>query len=165
VYRLTANPDFIIRLDDGTYIPRGHRWWDDYEAWVNEGNLPEPAEPVPTLASLQAELRTRATSLRWTYETGGIEVDGVRVGTALDDQNRISTVLTAGELGDIEEVDFKAASGWVRLSLAQIQAIAGAITAHVQACFSAERAHHEAIDALGDLEAAAGYDVTVGWPA
>ena len=165
MYRLTDDPDFVICLDDGTCIPRGHRWWDDYEAWMSEGNVPEPAKPVPTLESLQADLRARATSLRWTHETGGIEVDGVRVGTGLDDQNRISTVLTAGELGDIVEVDFKAASGWVRLSLEQIQAIAGAITAHVQACFSAERTHHEAIDTLGDLSAAEEYDVTTGWPA
>lgn len=164
MYQLTENPDCIIRMADGACIPRGHRWFDEFESWVAQGNTPEPAQPSPTLESERADLRARATALRWVHETGGIEVEGVQVATGLDDQNRISTVLTAGQLGDIAEVDFKAASGWVLLSLSQIQTIAGAITSHVQACFSAERAHHEAIDALPDLAAAQAYDVTVGWP-
>ena len=44
----------------------------------------------------------------------------------------------------------------------QIAGIAAAIAHHVQACFTAERVHHEAIDALDDLT---DYDVTAGWPA
>lgn len=36
--------------------------------------------------------------------------------------------------------------------------------AHVQACFTAERLHHEAINALTDIADAQGYDVTSGWP-
>lgn len=165
MYQLTGDDDLVVRLGDGAIIPRGHRWWDDYEAWLADANLPLPARPPATLESLKAELRAAATEQRWLHETGGIEVAGIHVATALDDQNRIATVLTAGQLGDISDVDFKAASGWVRLSLAQIQAIAGAITAHVQACFSAERAHHEAIDSLADVGAAEAYDVTAGWPA
>ena len=26
-YQLTANPDTVIRLDDGATVPRGHRFW------------------------------------------------------------------------------------------------------------------------------------------
>ena len=43
MYRLTTNPDQIIRLDDGANIPRGHLWWDDYEAWLAAGNAPQRA--------------------------------------------------------------------------------------------------------------------------
>lgn len=35
----------------------------------------------------------------------------------------------------------------------------------LQACFSAERAHHEAIGAIASIEALQAYDVTAGWPA
>ena len=42
MYQLTQNPDQVIRLDDGANILRGHRWWDDYEAWLADGNTPEP---------------------------------------------------------------------------------------------------------------------------
>ena len=43
MYQLTENSDQIIRLDDGASIPRGHRWWGDYEVWIADGNFPQPA--------------------------------------------------------------------------------------------------------------------------
>lgn len=129
--------------------------------WIGGAWVPAPA---PDLAALQAELRERATALRWQHETGGIVVAGTSVATGIDDQNRINTVLTAERIAGIAVVDFKAASGWVQLPIDQIEAIAAAIAVHVQACFSAERAHHEAIDALVDVAAAEAYDVAAGWP-
>ena len=52
MYRLIAHPDgttsssTILRVEDGAVIPRGHRWWDEYERWLAQGNKPEPAEPA-----------------------------------------------------------------------------------------------------------------------
>ena len=74
--------------------------------------------------------------------------------------NRIASAL----IGAPATLDFKAESGWVTLTLAELQGIAAAITAHVQACFTAERVHHEAIDALETMEAAQAYHVENGWP-
>ncbi|WP_455923259.1 hypothetical protein [Pseudomonas putida] len=59
-YKLSAAPDQVI-MDGNTVIPKGHRWWDDYEAWLAAGNTPEPAdvpaEPAKaTVADLQAQL-------------------------------------------------------------------------------------------------------------
>jgi hypothetical protein len=54
-YRLTANPNAVMRLSDGFLIPRGHRWWDEYEAWCAAGNTPEPV-PQPTLAEVKLDL-------------------------------------------------------------------------------------------------------------
>lgn len=167
MYELTKNPDEVLRRnDDGTTttIPRGHRFWDEYEAWLAAGNVIPVPEDTRTLADIKADLISESTSLRWEKETGGIELGGVRVGTTLDDQNRISGVLAAIGLGGLESVDFKAASGWVQLTAPELQGIAQAISTHVQACFSAERAHHEAIEALASVGAATAYDVTVGWP-
>lgn len=121
---------------------------------------PDAPDPALTLEELKQQLRERATQLRWEHETGGVEINGIRVLTGIEDQNRIATAL----IGAPATLDFKAESGWVTLTLAELQAIADAITAHVQACFSAERAHHEAIDALELLEAAQAYDVEAGWP-
>jgi hypothetical protein len=47
MYQLTSDPDCIINLETGASIPRGHRWWDEYERWRAEGNFPEPV-PAPT---------------------------------------------------------------------------------------------------------------------
>ena len=125
------------------------------------GDLVPPAAPATEdLAEAKQRLRERATAARWEHETGGLTLGGVRVATTLQDQNRIATAL----IGAPATLDFKADSGWVTLTLAKLQAIAAAITTHVQACFTAERAHHDAIDALTSLADAAEYDVEAGWP-
>lgn len=123
---------------------------------------------IITTESLKAEI----TAKRWQNETGGLTLpSGVRVATGIDDQNRITSVIANAELAGVSSVDFKAASGWVTVTVQELQAIAAAIAVHVQACFTAERVHHEAIDALAeqhegdDLQAAlAAYDVQSGWP-
>lgn len=43
MYQLTKDADVVVRLDDGASIPLGHRWRDDYEAWLAAGNTPQPA--------------------------------------------------------------------------------------------------------------------------
>ena len=123
-------------------------------AWVQE------PEVAPDFDELKAKLIAQVTALRWQRETGGITVGGVRVLTSIEDQNRIASVL----IGAPATLDFKAESGWATLTLAELQGIAAAITAHVQACFTAERTHHEAISALSTVDDAQTYDVTLGWP-
>ncbi|WP_293766455.1 hypothetical protein [uncultured Aquitalea sp.] len=54
-YKLTDSPDMVIRLDDGATIPRGHRWWDDYQSWLADGNTPEPAQDPADLAAAHNE--------------------------------------------------------------------------------------------------------------
>lgn len=127
-------------------------------AWVQE------LEVAPDLDDLKAKLSAQVTALRWQRETGGLMLGGVRVATGLADQNRIASVLSAIQVSQLDGVDFKAESGWVYLTAAELQAVAAAITAHVQACFTAERVHHEAINALTDVADAQDYDVTTGWP-
>jgi hypothetical protein len=119
-------------------------------------------------------LKDAITQKRWEVETGGVTLPtGVRVATGIDDQNRITSVVANAERAGLEQVDFKAAEGWAKVTLGELQAIATAVALHVQACFSAERAHHEAIDALviqhqGDAQALQaaldGYDESQGWP-
>lgn len=117
-------------------------------------------------------LKEEVTALRWQHETGGLTLpSGVRVPTGIEDQNRITSVITNAQLAGVEKVDFKAVNGWVTVTVQELQAIAAAIAVHVQACFTAERVHHEAIDALatqyeGDAlqEAMAAYDTEQGWP-
>ncbi len=122
--------------------------------------------PAPTLDELKAALKVAATARRRSVEAGGLALPfGARVDTASDDQDRITSTIAGMEACAIEAVDFKAASGWISLTLAEIKAVRAAVALHVQACFSAERMHHEAIDALATAEDVAGYEVETGWPA
>lgn len=137
-------------------------------------NVPEtlvPAEmpqpPVPTLEDLRAANIDAATARRWEVMTDGLTLPaGVEVGTTIDDQNRITSVVANAALAglsDSDEVDFKATNGWVRITIAQVKEIAGVIGQFVQACYSAERQHHEAI-ALLEPEDLDVYDLDAHWP-
>lgn len=137
------------------------------------GEWHQPWDVVPLTAEeieaatqvLREQLYAAATAHRWAVETGGIAFpDGTRIATGLEDQNRITSVIANAQIAGVAAVDFKAASGWVSLTLAELQGIAASIALHVQACFAAERVHHEAIAAAG-LAALRAYDVTQGWPA
>jgi hypothetical protein len=130
--------------------------------------LPLGHEELRQAAATAAQaLMARTSEMRWQHETGGINIDAVRVATAIEDQNRITSVVANAVAAGVEAVDFKAESGWVSLSLSELQAIACAIARHVQACFTAERSHHDAIQALaaiGDVAGLAAYNVEEGWP-
>lgn len=49
-YKLVANCTAILR-DDGAFIPAdpANRDFAEYEAWLAEGNAPDPADPIPEL--------------------------------------------------------------------------------------------------------------------
>lgn len=119
--------------------------------------------PPPTDDDKRKALKAAAAKRRWEVEEGGITLGGTTVATTKADQNRITSVLVNAGAAGIESVDFKAASGWVTLTLEQLQAIANAVAQHVQQCFSAERAHCSTIDGLKGASLDT-YDVNVGWP-
>lgn len=62
MFKLTDNPDIVVRIEDGAVIPMGHRWWQDYEEWLAEGNTPQPAD-VPSLADVKATAQTAIDTL------------------------------------------------------------------------------------------------------
>jgi len=46
MYQLTDNEDCILNVATGTQIPRGHWMWEEYDAWLAQGNTPDPM-PTP----------------------------------------------------------------------------------------------------------------------
>ncbi|QYW02724.1 hypothetical protein CPT_Marzo_206 [Stenotrophomonas phage Marzo] len=45
MYQLTSDPDVIYKTDTCEYIPRGHRFWDMYEAFLANGGIVKPEAP------------------------------------------------------------------------------------------------------------------------
>lgn len=134
--------------------------WADYEYIEQEGQI-----VPPSLDYLKNQIAQEVTSIRWQHETGGLTLpNGVRILTTKNDQDRVNAVLTNMERYAVTEVDFKTASGWVRASYENVKAIGAAMMQHVQACFTAEKAHHDAIDALASIETVTSYDYATGWP-
>lgn len=62
MYQLTTNPDMVLRLEDGACIPRGHRWWTEYEEWCAAGNT---ADPPPQVPEAQRNLAIRNAVATW----------------------------------------------------------------------------------------------------
>ncbi len=156
---------YLVREQQPDYDQRTHTLTlDGVELVEGEYRARYTLAPLPT-EQVRADLMAAVSAKRWAVETGGITLaGGAVVGTTIDDQNRITSVIANAQLAGVTSVDFKAQSGWVTLSLDHMRGIAGAIALHVQACFSAERAHHEAIAAASDADLMA-YDVNAGWPA
>ena len=92
--------------------------------------------------------------LRWSRETGGLALpDGTRVLTSRESQAQISGVMACLQSGLIDQpMDWKLATGWVRVTPSQIAQIAAAVSDHVRRCFAAERTVTEQMDTQpGDL--------------
>lgn len=120
-----------------------------------------------TLDDAKVALKRMASAHKPTAEYGGMTLtDGTQIATGEKDQARIAhAVQHLRDKAEGSTLDFKAESGWVTMDLPTLEAIKLAVGDHVQACFTAEKNHHVAIDALTTMEEAGAYDVTSGWPA
>lgn len=156
-----------VTYDPPAYDPQSQRIEQlPQSEWVIEATRVVATYTVTEipLEDQRATLIQAVTDKRWQVETGGIELlNGTQILTGTDDQNRITSVIANAAQAGVVSVDFKAPSGWVTLTLAEMQGVASVIALHVQACFTAERAHHEAI-ALLDAQGLADYDINEGWP-
>lgn len=55
MYKLTDDPDVVVRLRDKTFIANGHRWWDEYQEFLSGGGVPDPARTAEEEAARLAE--------------------------------------------------------------------------------------------------------------
>lgn len=116
------------------------------------------------LADVKAARLSALAAYRYARETAGITVGGAVILTDRQSQAMIVGAHSLVTAAPATLIDWKGAGGWVQLDAATVTAIALAVGAHVQACFSAERTHAEAIGACETAEDAGTYDFTGGWP-
>ena len=101
-------------------------------------------------SAYKTELKERARQKRKHVEQSGVEVDGQRISTEIEDQNRVSNMVTT-LINDpeMESIDFEyAPSQWVQIPREFGLEVGKAVGRHVQSCFSWCKGVHEQIDAL-----------------
>ena len=65
MYQLTEDSGVVIHSETGEFIPRGHRLWDVYQQWLDEGNQPSPVPPPYQLNSPQHFTAIRSRTWEW----------------------------------------------------------------------------------------------------
>jgi len=118
-----------------------------------------PGNPKPIKLIKERKLSDLA-AYRYNKEISG--VGGFR--TDRESQSLITGAALAATLDPNYTVDWKGTSSWITLTAPQLIAAAQGLRAHVQACFSNEKTHALAIEALTDFQAVVDYDITTGWP-
>ncbi|NWD44876.1 MULTISPECIES: hypothetical protein [Pseudomonas] len=74
-YQLTHDPDTVLRLVDRATVPRSHRFWAEYEQWLEEGGIPVPQDG-PVMQSLERDWRnSQIESIKWLRERHRDEAD------------------------------------------------------------------------------------------
>jgi len=121
-------------------------------------------KPVLSISHLKRLKIIELAALRYQHETAGITLSGMTIETNRESQALITGAWSFSQLNPAVLIDWKGTNGWVQIDAATISAIAGAVAAHVQSCFSTERVHAEAISALETSEEVSAYDLTTGWP-
>ena len=133
---------------------------------MTEKEVDEHLNPKPKLTP--EKLKKQVTNKRWKLMTGGFTLpNGTLINTTIEDQNRISSVVANAHLAgldDSSQVDFKAAKGWVQISIGELKNVVGLIGVFTQLLYSAEKEHHEIIDSLSTGEEITQYDISQGWP-
>lgn len=93
-------------------------------------------------------LKDYAANVRWNKQQGGITLlNGMKIKTDDASQAKIHQAFSVLKEGWVESIDFKTSMGFVTIDFATITLIAQAVAAHIQHCFTAEKAILAAIDA------------------
>jgi len=120
--------------------------------------------PTPILSETIATKLSELASLRFQKETGGITVAGVSIRTDRESQATLTGAYVAVQLNADLLIDWKCADEtWTQIDKATVLFLSAAVANHVQLCFSNEKAHSIAIQALLSVEAVEAYDITTGW--
>lgn len=125
-------------------------------------NAAVAAGNIAAYVTLPIDLTAYAATKRFEVETAGITINGQTIDTSRESQSMITGAYTYSQAHPTETIQFKSVSGWVTLDSATLAAIATAVGAHVQACFSVEATIDSSI-ANGSITTTAEID-SADWP-
>ncbi|UZE24934.1 phage tail assembly chaperone [Pseudomonas sp. B21-056] len=85
-FQLTIDPDTVIRLYDNTTIPRHHRYWAEYEDWVEKGGIPLPVVEERDDSKERGWRDSQFYNVQWLRERHRDEVELGLSSTLTDEQ-------------------------------------------------------------------------------
>lgn len=104
-------------------------------------------EPLTEREAIGTEAKQHLAYVRWQSETNGLTLpDGNQIRTDRESQAQLTSAYQSLKSGLIPDTQWKAATGWVTVTLTELEPIAQAVAAHVRACFAAEKAVSDQID-------------------
>lgn len=139
-------------------------WNNEVDSVINGVPTRTVTATLKDIAMLKASRLAELAQHRYSVETGGMTVNGMKVATDDRSKSLINGAFNLCQSVPATTVQWKTDAGFVSLSAAQVAAIAVAIGQFVQACFTAEATHIDAINALATGQAVLDYDITTGWP-
>lgn len=116
----------------------------------------------PVVPPTVAELLNYAADARWRAETSGISVAGMGIATDRESRALVESANALAQADAARTFRFKATTGWVVLTAAEIGTIASAVGEHVQSCFALEADLAAAISS-GDVSSYEEIDAAA-WP-
>jgi len=118
------------------------------------------------LDTLKATVLEKLNAISKQQETKGITLPtGDFARTDYTTQSRLTQAALQGQLDSSITYDWKGPDGlFTVLTVADVTAIAQAVNAHVQACFTRESVLTTAVNACATVEALVALDLTTGWP-
>lgn len=130
---------------------------DDRYYWNGDLATPKSIDDIKKL-----KVNEIAAS-RFSLETGGVTlINGAQINTERDSQAMVSGALLSVTRKSDTLIDWKGGDGiWTKIDKATIELIADAVSDHVQACFSAERAKCEELSALTTFYEVVAFDPKV----
>jgi hypothetical protein len=90
---------------------------------------------------IRLDASAKLAELRWCYETAGVTLaDGRQVATTRVSQSQIANAATGVQAGLITQpLPWKTPEGWTEFTPEALLDMASQVSAHVRACFVAER--------------------------
>ena len=140
-------PLYDIQASRSNEAPLVYGWTEDDE-YDPPSFIYEITEDT-FFSNYKNELKERARVKRKQIEQGGITLNDQRISTTIEDQNRISNMVTSLNLvPTMTVIDFEASPGnWISLPREVGLQIGAALAEHVQACFTWCKGVHDTIDA------------------
>lgn len=140
-------PLFDIQSSRSNKAPTVYGWAED------EQELPSHVQEISEgvfFTTYKHELKDRARQKRKQVEQGGIVLGEQFIGTEIEDQNRVSNMVTTlMNDPEMESTDFEyVPAQWVNIPRTLGLEIGKVVGRHVQSCFSWCKGVHEQIDAL-----------------